>query len=786
MTEQRLKVIAFISGGKDSFFSSLHCIANGHKIIAWANLFPPSLKDQAEETSDLNSHMYQTVGHSLVPLYAQMSSVPLYRQEIHGTALDRAKDYQAPERSSMEGVTASAMIGEDETESMMNLLHHIKTHHPEANAVCSGAILSTYQRTRIESVALRMQLVPLAYLWQYPHLPTPEPRRDGLLQDMAAVGLDARIIKVASGGLDESLLWENVCGKAIRSRLARAMARFGGSVLGEGGEFETLVVDGPAPVFNGAMEIRVEQMKVIQGGAGEFWMTFTGGAIRKKGQKQSQEDGWMEKLRVPDLLDPVFRRILETVDKETCHRSTTNNFGDLVNWGSSSKSEWHDQYHICSGRWTSRISNVSASYVGNNTEAQIERIRYVVLSILEELQCSVHDTIFTTILLRSMDDFYVVNGKYAELFSSGPNPPARVTIACGDTLPQGVNVMVSLVVSHDADDFRRCLHVQSRSYWAPANIGPYSQAKSVRLENDGVGALVYVAGQIPLVPASMEVITRASLPGDATSISSLAGFRLQSTLSLQHLWRIGKVMDVGWWTGALAFLVADDHNDISSKVSISISTWRAIHIQVYRHGQGSLGTAAGDDDFDVWHQQRNNGPNFQVEDEEHDVPDFSCLSVLGTGDVESQDVSGVIPPLFAVEVAQLPRNSEIEWQALGVSQTPVKFLTTIWEYGISVTACTMASNEIVFGFIGIKIVDTMTTIEAQIEQSLRLLQRRCDGANLVDGHKIIYTSYSINGINIKAQLVPCKSVWNFQGESLAAAIVLHYEVGDMSQISNHR
>jgi len=33
-------VIALVSGGKDSFFSLLHCAANGHRVVALANLHP--------------------------------------------------------------------------------------------------------------------------------------------------------------------------------------------------------------------------------------------------------------------------------------------------------------------------------------------------------------------------------------------------------------------------------------------------------------------------------------------------------------------------------------------------------------------------------------------------------------------------------------------------------------------------------------------------------------------------------------------------------------------------
>ncbi|KAL8787791.1 MAG: hypothetical protein Q9213_001978, partial [Squamulea squamosa] len=173
---RNLSVIALISGGKDSFFSLLHCLANGHRIIALANLYPPS---PTEEDHDLNSFMYQTVGHTLIPLYAEITSLPLYRQVIHGTALNQAKEYSTS--CSGEGIStmaAGVWDSNDETESMVSLLQCVKADYPEANAVCSGAILSTYQRTRIESVALRVDLIPLAYLWQYPVLPTPVAREE--------------------------------------------------------------------------------------------------------------------------------------------------------------------------------------------------------------------------------------------------------------------------------------------------------------------------------------------------------------------------------------------------------------------------------------------------------------------------------------------------------------------------------------------------------------------------------------------------------------------------------
>ena len=82
------------------------------------------------------------------------------------------------------------------------------------------------------------------------------------------------------------------------------------------------------------------------------------------------------------------------------------------------------------------------------------------------------------VFLSSMADFAPMNAVYATFF--GISPPARVCVA--------VDLQASLRMKLDCIAYiegrptdRQVLHVQGLSYWAPANIGPYSQAASVRL-----------------------------------------------------------------------------------------------------------------------------------------------------------------------------------------------------------------------------------------------------------------------------------------------------------------
>jgi diphthine-ammonia ligase len=62
-------------------------------------------------------------------------------------------------------------------------------------------------------------------------------------------------------------------------------------------------------------------------------------------------------------------------------------------------------------------------------------------------------------------------------------------------LPRNANVQIDLIASKSA---KQTLHVQSISFWAAANIGPYAQASAV-------GNVVFIAGQIGLVPNTMEL-----------------------------------------------------------------------------------------------------------------------------------------------------------------------------------------------------------------------------------------------------------------------------------------
>ncbi|KAI9590377.1 hypothetical protein GQX74_008545 [Glossina fuscipes] len=119
-----MRVVAMVSGGKDSCYNMMQCVAEGHEIVALANLHP---KDRDE----LDSFMYQTVGHMGIEILAEAMNLPLYRRETKGQSTQRGKHYVPTDN--------------DEVEDLYDLLNLCKTFPDNSICVCMHAMNSEYK-----------------------------------------------------------------------------------------------------------------------------------------------------------------------------------------------------------------------------------------------------------------------------------------------------------------------------------------------------------------------------------------------------------------------------------------------------------------------------------------------------------------------------------------------------------------------------------------------------------------------------------------------------------------
>lgn len=811
-----LNVIALISGGKDSLFSILHCIRQNHNIVALANLYPPestntSTRDRngeagsenkdEEEEEDMNSYMYQTVGHTLIPLYASALKLPLYRQPILGSA-SMSKEYDVTLPVNNNGSPT------DETESLMPLLERIMKAHPEANAISTGAILSTYQRTRVESVALRLGLTPLSYLWQYPILPPYT--QAGLLRDMAAVGQDARIIKVASGGLDESYLWQNVADPKTIARLSRAMARFGengdGAVLGEGGEFETLAVDGPRALWKGRIE--VESAGVVHGeGGSAVWKGEHARVVQKEEQSQDEHES-LSNLRVPPIWDDEFERVLKSLDDLPDTEESSNLKPAAISPSAIPRTgNLLPTNFIHTTTTTLVISNLTALQTPTTQDTSTSAVRQLqtILSTLST-HLKTHglastSILHTTLLLRHISDFALLNPVYSTFFPSSL-PPSRVTVSCGEQMPEGVHVILSAIISLADGRQKQGLHVQSRSYWAPANIGPYSQAISIPIPHLSPTAssssstiprspedehpdtlpttapihILYPAGQIPLFPSTMQLHPHPSSP---------ASFLASAALALQHLWRIGRAMRVSWWTAGLAYISDCADSEAQMRVRTAQAIWRGIcaHYLVRNSRPESENGEGEDGDVDPW-DLRNRVAGLAIDDATH------CTALPDPKVLRGE---AVVPPCYIVQVSQLPREADIEWHSLGISMPSSSFASS--DHRIETRKVRIGQD--IDGYLYLtSITGTSTTLfsyeigskqdggaeEGEAEEVLRFKQLFMslvggseEKGNWVCEHATLYASpflgsewaRVLNGM----QWVPCRRVWGEHGREVNGVVV---------------
>lgn len=194
----------------------------------------------------------------------------------------------------------------------------------------------------------------------------------------------------------------------------------------------------------------------------------------------------------------------------------------------------------------------------------------------ENLSLPLHST-HITLLLSSMSLFVPANEKYKTYF--GTSPPSRATVAV-PLLSGRVRVEVigfdDTPSSSSSDEGgrrgqvgnRSALHVQGLSYWAPANIGPYSQAVLV-------ASRLHIAGQIPLIPASLTLPLVPAYPKSA--------YPHQATLALQHVGRIVQALRSrnatgggweGWVEGGVGWWAKSGDGKSGDGVGVVRDAWR--------------------------------------------------------------------------------------------------------------------------------------------------------------------------------------------------------------------
>jgi ABC transporter with metal-binding/Fe-S-binding domain ATP-binding protein len=199
------KVAALVSGGKDGILAA-HCA----QCAGWDVTHLVTVQPGSPE-----SYMFHVPNTAVAgPLVARAMRAPLVEVAARGGAEAEVDDLER----------ALAPLGVD--------------------GFVSGAIASEYQRVRLERLGHRLGLKSFTPLW---HKAARE-----VLATVSGEGWDVRFSAVAAEGLGAAWLGRRLDEAAARELLA-LHARLGVHPAGEGGEYESLVLD--APCYHERIEV---------------------------------------------------------------------------------------------------------------------------------------------------------------------------------------------------------------------------------------------------------------------------------------------------------------------------------------------------------------------------------------------------------------------------------------------------------------------------------------------------------------------------------------------------
>jgi diphthine-ammonia ligase len=199
-----MHLAALVTGGKDSILALYRAQKMGHTITVLATMIP--------ERSD--SYMFHFPNIHLTNHIAMALEIPLVKASTSG-------------------------IKEKELDDLKKLLASL-----DVDGVVTGAIQSNYQKKRIDQICDDLGIKSIAPLWHQDPL--------NLMKELIEHKFKVIIIGVYAYGLDQTWLGQEIKTETIE-KLLELHEKFQISLVGEGGEYESLVLD--APIFKKRIEI---------------------------------------------------------------------------------------------------------------------------------------------------------------------------------------------------------------------------------------------------------------------------------------------------------------------------------------------------------------------------------------------------------------------------------------------------------------------------------------------------------------------------------------------------
>jgi asparagine synthase (glutamine-hydrolysing) len=200
LKKMKPEIGALFTGGKDSNYALYKMIKKGYTVSCLITM----------ESENPDSFMFHTPNIELVEYQAEALEIPLITDKTEGVKEEELKDLK---RAIKKAVDKHGIQG-----------------------LVTGALYSKYQRSRIEKICKELNIKCFSPLW---HLDQYE-----YFKEIIKKGFRVVFSSVAALGLDKSWVGRVITVKDLK-QLKELEKRYGVNVAGEGGEFESLVLDAP-------------------------------------------------------------------------------------------------------------------------------------------------------------------------------------------------------------------------------------------------------------------------------------------------------------------------------------------------------------------------------------------------------------------------------------------------------------------------------------------------------------------------------------------------------------
>ena len=215
-----LRLGVLFSSGKDSTSAAYIMKKQNYGITCLINL----------KSKNPDSYMFQSAGNELVELQAEAMEIPLIVQETDGNK-------------------------EHELEELKLAIKKAKEEY-NIDGIITGALFSNYQRDRIEKICDKFGLKIFSPLWHKP--------QDVHMQEVVDNSFKAIITAIAADGLDESWLGRNIDETFLKDIKIKTIT----NIAGEGGEFESSVLD--CPLFKKKINIIMSRKEMDSENSGRL------------------------------------------------------------------------------------------------------------------------------------------------------------------------------------------------------------------------------------------------------------------------------------------------------------------------------------------------------------------------------------------------------------------------------------------------------------------------------------------------------------------------------------